>query len=204
MAHEDLQEFVQQLEKNGELIRIKEPLSHHLEIAEVTRRVSKARGPALLFENVPGQNMPVLTGAFGSMKRMAMALDVSNLDKLGPKVCDFLDAACPNGPIQRLKLAHKLPEISRAEPELTSHAPCQDLVFKGSEVDLFTIPVLKAWPKDGGPAITLPLVFTKHPDTGQRNVGMYRLQVYDKNTTGMHWYGGSGGALHYKIAEEAG
>ncbi len=204
MAHKDLQAFLGELEKAGELIRIKDSISHELEISEITQRVSKAHGPALLFENVPGHDMPVLTGAFGSLKRMSIALGVSDLDILGPEVLDFLDVMSPDSLFNRLRLINKARWAANIEPKITTKAPCQEIVFQGDEVDLSRIPVLKAWPQDGGPAITLPLVFTRHPETGLRNVGMYRLQVYSRNTTGMHWYGGTGGASHYQVAEKSG
>lgn len=204
MAYRDLQEFIKRLDAAGELARIKEPVSPHLEITEITDRVSKRYGPALLFENVQGYKMPVLTNAFGSYKRMSMALETPNLNALGEDVMDFIEAEAPNTLIKKLKLIPKLKRMGSAIPKLIDKAPCQEIIYKGKEVDLGLLPVLKCWPEDGGPFITLPVIFTKHPETGTRNVGMYRMQVYDKNTTGMHWHTHKGGAQHYRVAERMG
>ncbi len=204
MAYKDLQEFIKRLEKLGELKRIKEPVSPELEITEITDRVCKMHGPALLFENIPGYKMPVLMNAFGSFKRMSLALEVPNLDSLGQEIIDFIEAEAPDTLIKKLKMVPKLKRMANAMPKMTNKAPCQDIVLKGEEVDLGILPVLKCWPEDGGPFITLPVVFTRHPETGIRNVGMYRMQVYDKNTTGMHWHTHKGGAHHYRVAERLG
>ncbi len=204
MAYRDIQEFIRRLEKLGELKRIKEPVSPELEITEITDRVCKMHGPALLFENVPGYKMPVLMNAFGSFKRMSLALEVPNLDSLGQEILDFIEAEAPDTLIKKLKMVPKLKRMANAMPKMTNKAPCQDIVLKGEEVDLGILPVLKCWPEDGGPFITLPVVCTRHPETGIRNVGMYRMQVYDKNTTGMHWHTHKGGAHHYRIAERLG
>ena len=204
MAYRDIQEFIRRLEKLGELKRIKEPVSPELEITEITDRVCKMHGPALLFENIPGYKMPVLMNAFGSFKRMSLALEVPNLDSLGQEIIDFIEAEAPDTLIKKLKMVPKLKRMANAMPKMTNKAPCQDIVLKGEEVDLGILPVLKCWPEDGGPFITLPVVFTRHPETGIRNVGMYRMQVYDKNTTGMHWHTHKGGAHHYRVAERLG
>jgi 4-hydroxy-3-polyprenylbenzoate decarboxylase len=204
MAYCDLQEFVKRLDAAGELVRIKEPVSPHLEITEITDRVSKRYGPALLFENVQGYRIPVLTNAFGSYKRMSMSLEVPDLNALGEEVMDFIEAEAPDTLIKKLKLIPKLKRMGSAMPKLVSRAPCQEVIYKGKDVDLGLLPVLHCWPEDGGPFITLPVVFTRHPETGVRNVGMYRIQVFDKNTTGMHWHTHKGGAQHYRVAERMG
>ncbi len=204
MAYKDLQEFIKRLEKLGELKRIKEPVSPELEITEITDRVCKMHGPALLFENVPGYKMPILMNAFGSFKRMSLALEVPNLDSLGQEILDFIEAEAPDTLIKKLKMVPKLKRMANAMPRMAKKAPCQEIVLKEDEVDLGLLPVLKCWPEDGGPFITLPVVFTRHPETGIRNVGMYRMQVYDKNTTGMHWHTHKGGAHHYRVAERLG
>ena len=204
MAYSDLQEFIRQLERAGELKRIKAPVSPELEITEITDRVCKLYGPALLFENVPGYDMPVLMNAFGSFKRMSMALEVPDLDSLGQEVMDFMEAEAPDTLIKKLKIIPKIKRLSNIMPRMVKKAPCQEVVLEGEQVDLGRLPVLKCWPDDGGPFITLPLVFTKDPETGIRNVGMYRMQVYDRNTTGMHWHTHKGGAHHYRIAERRG
>ncbi|HDD35688.1 MAG TPA: menaquinone biosynthesis decarboxylase [Candidatus Desulfofervidus auxilii] len=204
MSYKDLQTFIDALEKEGELCRIKQPVSPHLEITEITDRVCKKNGPALLFENVMGYNIPVLTNTFGSFKRISMALGVNNLEDLGREIISFFEVEKPDSLIKKLKLLPKLKRLTNMFPKLVKKAPCQEVILKGEEVDLMKFPILHCWPLDGGKFITLPLVFTKHPVTKIRNVGMYRMQVYDKHTTGMHWHPHKGGAQHYRIAEEKG
>ncbi|MGC9022206.1 MAG: menaquinone biosynthesis decarboxylase, partial [Dissulfurimicrobium sp.] len=143
----------------------------------------------------------VLTNAFGSYKRMAMALEVPNLNALGEEVMDFIEAEAPDTIIKKLRLIPKLRRMDSAMPKLVKKAMCQEVVYKGEDVDLGLLPVLHCWPEDGGPFITLPVVFTRHPETGIRNAGMYRMQIFDKNTTGMHWHAHKGGAQHYRVAE---
>ena len=204
MPYKDLQDFIKKLEAHGELRRIKEPVSPVLEITEITDRVCKLHGPALLFENVSGYDMPVLTNAFGSMKRMSMALEIEDFDSISKEVLSFLEMEAPDTILKKLKIIPKLKRLSASFPRIVKKAPCQKLVFKGDEVDITRLPALQCWPLDGGRFITLPLVFTRHPETGIRNVGMYRIQVYDKNTSGMHWHTHKGGAHHYRIAERLG
>lgn len=204
MAYRDLNEFISDLEKKGELLHIKEPISPSLEITEITDRVCKEHGPALLFENVSEYNIPVLTNAFGSYRRMCLALGVNRLEEIGEEINHFFQAEAPDSLIKKLKLIPKLKRLSNSFPKVVKKAPCQEVVLMDKEVDLKKFPILHCWPKDGGPFITLPLVFTKHPITGVRNVGMYRMQVYHKNTTGMHWHPHKGGAQHYRISEKLG
>jgi 4-hydroxy-3-polyprenylbenzoate decarboxylase len=162
--------------------------------------VCKAGGPALLFEHLPGYNLPVLMNAFGSLKRICLALEVDSLDDIAAEILSFLEAEA-NTLMKKLQLLPKLARLSRMFPKTVSKAPCQEMVFTGEEVDLRSLPVLHCWPQDGGPFITLPAVISHHPETGKRNVGMYRLQVYDSCTTGMHWHRHKGGAQHYRVAE---
>ncbi len=204
MGYRNLQEFVELLEKKGELVRIKEEVSPYLEITEITDRVCKQFGPALLFEKVEGSKTPVLMNAFGSVRRMCMALEVPTLDTLGDEVLDFIEAEAPNTLMKKLKMVPKLARLKNAFPKMVKSGRCQEIVYKNDQVDLGILPILHCWPKDGGPFITLPLVFTKHPETGRRNVGMYRMQVFDKNTTGMHWHMHKDGAHHYRVAERRG
>jgi 4-hydroxy-3-polyprenylbenzoate decarboxylase len=133
-----------------------------------------------------------------------MSLEVPDLNALGEEVMDFIEAEAPDTLIKKLKLIPKLKRMGSAMPKLVSRAPCQEVIYKGKDVDLGLLPVLHCWPEDGGPFITLPVVFTRHPETGVRNVGMYRIQVFDKNTTGMHWHTHKGGAQHYRVAERMG
>jgi 4-hydroxy-3-polyprenylbenzoate decarboxylase len=201
MAYRSLQQFIQVLEQHGELARISQPVSPHLEISEITDRVCKRGGPALLFENAPGFDMPVLMNAFGSIKRMRLALEAENFQEISGELLSFLEAEAPDTLIKKLKMIPKLRRLANIFPKTVSQAACQEIVYQGDEVDLTKIPVLTCWPLDGGPFITLPAVITHHPETGRRNVGMYRLQVFDRNTTGMHWHRHKGGAQHYRLAE---
>lgn len=203
MGYKNLQEFIKRLEKEGELKRITEPVSPYLEITEITDRVCKKNGPALLFTNVPGYTTPVLMNAFGSFKRMAMALEVDGFDEIGEEILGFLETEAPNTLIKKLKMVPKLKRLANMFPKTVSKAPCQEVIIKDN-IDIRKFPVLHCWPQDGGPFITLPLVFTKHPETGMRNCGMYRMQVYDGTTTGMHWHTHKGGAHHYRVAESRG
>lgn len=204
MAYKDLQEFIKAIEKMGELKRVGAELDPNLEIAEVTDRVSKAYGPALLFEKVKGSSFPVLTNAFGSYKRMHLSLECESLDALAEHIETFLEIKKPDGIIEKLKLLPKLAKMANIFPKEVTKAPCQDVVYTGDDVDLSIMPVLTTWPEDAGPFITLPLVITRNPETGTRNMGMYRMQVFDKNTTGMHWHKHKGGAYHYYLAEKRG
>ncbi len=203
-AYKDLQEFLKRLESEGELLRIKEPVSVELEITEITDRVVKEGGPALLFERVKGYKMPVLTNAFGSPKRMAWALGVEDIEELAQEILDFLQVEAPDSLFKKLKMIPKLKRLANMFPKVVSKGRCQEVVWKGEEVNLFKLPILKCWPKDGGRFITLPVVITKDPVTGTRNAGMYRMQVFDERTTGMHWHTHKGGAQHYRVAESLG
>lgn len=206
MAYKDLREFVAELEKRGWLKRITTPVSCDLEITEITDRVSKREGAgnvALLFENVVGYDMPVLINAFGSMERMALALGVSTIEDVADEIRTMLKL--PYISLQnKLDVISIIPMIKRAInfPKYVKNAPCQEIIERDPDLDKF--PILRCWPQDGGPFITLPLVFTKNPSTGKRNVGMYRLQKYDKKTTGMHWHIHKNGADNYRDTVSAG
>ncbi len=204
MAYKDLQDFLRLLEKKGELRRISTELSPYLEIAEVTDRVSKAVGPALYFERPTGARFPVVTNVFGSYPRMHLSLECDNLDALGRRIDEILELEKPEGLIDKLKLLPKLAKMAGIFPKTVASGRCQDVVLTGDDVDLSIMPVLTTWPGDAGPFITLPVVVTRDPVSGKRNVGMYRMQVFDKNTTGMHWHRHKGGAAHYNLAEKRG
>ncbi len=199
MTYVDLRDFIQTLEGKKLLRRIKAEVSPELEIAEILDRVSKHSGPALLFENVKGYNIPVAANLFGSMERMKLALETENLESMGESLVKLLKFEMPSSLIGKIKSAVKLLSFP---PKIVKGAPCKEVVLKGEEADLFKFPILKCWPQDGGRFITLPLVFTKDPETGKRNVGMYRMQVYDKATTGMHWHVHKHGAAHCRKSEE--
>lgn len=206
MAYRDLHEFVRRLDENGQLRRITVPVSAELEITEITDRVSK--GPtsgnlALLFENVQGSSLPVLTNAFGSAERMAWALGVDSLDDLGANLERMIALDIPGSLSGKLKRLSELMDVPRALPRTVSRAPCQQVVETDSP-SLDMLPILKCWPDDGGRYITLPAVITRDPATGKRNVGMYRLQVLDERTLGMHWQRHKGGADHQRAGERIG
>jgi 4-hydroxy-3-polyprenylbenzoate decarboxylase len=205
MAHKDLNEFIKLLEERGELARIKEPVSPDLEITEITDRVSKRQGPALLFENVRSPSgFPVLINLFGSPARVRLALEIEDLDLLARDLVDFMEMKKAETLMDKIRLLPKVRRLTSIFPKTVRSAPCQEVIVKGDAVDLRALPVLKCWPGDGGPFVTMGLVTTSHPRTGKRNLGMYRLQVFDAQTTGMHWHAHKGGAQHYRVAEEMG
>lgn len=185
MAFKDLHSFIKALEKNNELIRIKTPVDSNLEITEITDRVSKAHGPALLFENVKNSKYPVLINSMGSYKRMAMAIGVDSLYDIGNSILDLLDVGQYSTFMGQTKTTPQLSSLSYIFPKKVKTAPCQETI---EDADLDSLPILKCWPQDGGPFITLPIVITKDPENNQQNIGMYRLQKYDKTSTGMHWH----------------
>ncbi len=207
MAFYDLREFIDALESRGMLKRIKTPVDCNLEITEITDRVSKMEGDknvALLFENVKGYDMPVLMNAFGSMERLALAFGVNDIEEIPNELREIL--RLPYISLQnKMDLIHIIPTAKRAInfPKYVKKAPCQEVVITDNP-SLDKFPILKCWPQDGGPFITLPLVFTRNPKTGKRNVGMYRLQKYDSNTTGMHWHLHKDGASNYRAYKEMG
>lgn len=209
MAYETIRDFIADLEQQNELIRVRAEVDPVLEIAEITDRVSKERGSAnkaLLFERVRGSSFPVLTNAFGSLRRMCRALEVQDLDEIGQRIREIVDPVnLFPGPganlIDKLQMLPKLAELSNFFPKTVKKAPCQDIVLTGDRIDLSTIPILQCWPQDGGRFITLPMVCTVDPVTKITNVGMYRMQVYDGRTTGMHWHKHKDGARHYQHYE---
>ncbi len=200
-----LQEFIQQLEKEGELLRIKYPVSPVLEITEIADRVVKREGKALLFENVVGYDVPVLINAYGSPRRMCLALGVEELGEIADRIQGLIELSPPRSLRDKLSLLVRLFEFTKFPPKIINTSPaCQEVVLTGDKIDLDKIPVLQCWPGDSGRFITFPCVFTKSLKTGKRNVGMYRMQVYDKKTTGMHWHIHKDGAANYHEYKEAG
>ncbi|NJK44641.1 MAG: menaquinone biosynthesis decarboxylase [Pleurocapsa sp. SU_196_0] len=200
----DVQAFVKFLEDKGELIRITTPVTSDLEITEVADRVMKAGGPALLFENVTGKDYPVAIGLMGTRQRMAWALGVNDLEDIPNRLRKLLDIKLGGGILGLASNLPKLKELANLPPRRVKTAPVQEVVWRGDEVDLSKIPVLKCWPLDGGPFVTLPLVITNDPETGEMNMGMYRMQVMSKNTTGMHWQRHKTGARHLEKARKLG
>jgi 4-hydroxy-3-polyprenylbenzoate decarboxylase len=199
-ALNDLRDFVRLLRDKGELVEIDRPVDPVLEITEITDRVVKAGGPALLFRHPRGSSIPVLTNQFGSDRRMALALRSTSYDALAQKVRALTELEVPHGALDKLKALAKLKDLASLGPKMVKTAPCQEVVYTGDQVDLARLPVLTCWPLDGGPFITLPVVFTRDPKGGRRNAGMYRLQVYDARTTGMHWHLHKDAAEHYRHA----
>lgn len=204
MSFKDLRAFMAELENRGLLKRIKIEVDAELEITEISDRVVKNGGPALLFERVKGYNMPVVTNLFGTLERMRIALGVNDLDQIGEEVLNIIQPAeMPSTFMDKLKALPKLAALSSFIPKVVKSGPCKEIICK-EKPSLAEIPVLKCWPDDGGPFITLPLVFTKDPETGRRNVGMYRMQVYDECTTGMHWHIHKDAAGHYAKEQKGG
>lgn len=195
MAIDDLRQFIEALKRDGELVEIDEPVDSELEITEITDRVSKADGPALLFRNAKGSDMPVLINQFGSMKRMSMALGGGDLDDIAAELGGVLEMQVPQGIVAKVKALGKLKNLADSAPKMVRNGPCQEVVME--QPNLGALPILKTWPGDGGPFITLPVVFTKDPD-GRRNAGMYRLQKFDAATTGMHWHIHKDGAENFR------
>lgn len=204
MAYNGLTDFIACLERENELVRVREPISRDLEITEVADRAMKSNGPALLFENVAGFDIPVLINAFGSYKRMAMALGVGSVDEIAGRIESLLNTQSPGTFAEKLMMLPKLLRLSSSFPKTVNSAPCQQIVQTGDDADLNSLPVLKCWPGDGGRFLTLPMVFTKSLEAGRRNVGMYRMHVYDGRTTGMHWHVHKVGARQYAEYEAAG
>src|ERR1700739_455249 len=203
MAYNDLRDFIQALEKNNELKRIPFEVDPILEITEFADRAVKNGGPALLFEKPKGYTTPVLINAYASMRRMQIALEVDSVDEVAARIVEFLEMKMPEGLIGKIKMLPKLAEVGSFFPRIVSKGACQEVV-KTSGFSLFDYPVLKCWPEDGGRFVTLPLVFSRNPDTGKRNCGMYRIQIYDDKTTGMHWQTHKQGAEHYRRMKAAG
>ena len=199
-TYNSLRDFIAALDSEGELPRIKASVSPILEISEITDRASKTPGggKALLFEKVEGSSMPVLTNAFGSMKRICMALGVDDLGELAGRLRDILAPRPPGSLADKVRLLVKALGWSRFLPGGPGlfPPPCQDVVFRGGDVDVHRLPVLHCWPGDGGRFVTLPIVFSKNAE-GRRNAGMYRLQVFDGQTLGMHWHVHKDGARHF-------
>ena len=194
MSFNSFQEFLRYLEGQGEVVRISAEVSADLEITEITNRVTKAHGKALLFERVRGSRFPIVTNAFGSYKRLAMAFGQTP-DEIAGKIESLITLKVPQGLADKMKLLPRLLELVRIPPKTVTRAPCQEVVH--TDPDLSIIPALTCWPHDAGKFITLPLVVTASPEDGTRNMGMYRIQIYDKTTTGMHWQIHKDGRSHF-------
>ena len=199
MAYKDLRDFLKELEKHGEVQRISAEVDPVLEITEVTDRVTKAGGPALWFERPTGSKVPLVVNLVGSERRMCLALETDSLDDVAGRVSSFLDMKSPQGILEKVKMLPKLAEVGSFFPKTVRSGACQEVV-RTENFSLGYFPILKCWPQDGGRYITWPMVITKNPETGKRNVGCYRMQVFDDRTTGMHWQTQKHGAEHFRSA----
>ncbi len=206
MTLDTLQEFIAAIDKAGELVRITQPVRVHLELCEIADRVMKqpGGGPALLFEHVvlrdgSRSDYPVAINLFGSMTRMALSLGVTDLDAVGARITKLLDLKVPEGLMGKLSLLPRLLEVSKFPPRMVaSDAPCQEVVWRGDAINLDKLPIITCWPGDGGPFITLPMVISKDPVRGIRNVGMYRVQQMGPKHVAMHWQRHKSGAEHWR------
>jgi 4-hydroxy-3-polyprenylbenzoate decarboxylase len=211
LAYNDLREWIAALERAGELKRIKTEVDPILEIAEITDRISKGRdsqgnrgGPALLFEKPKGHHIPVLINQFGSERRMRMALEVDSLNEVADRIRQFMNVKSPQGFLDKVKMLPMLAEMGKFFPKTVSSGPCKENIRKDKDkFSLNHLPILQCWPQDAGRFITLPCVVTRDPKTGKRNVGMYRMQVFEERSTGMHWQRQKVGAEHYRDAIRA-
>lgn len=202
MYFDSLREYVESLEKVGQLRRIRTKVSVDLEIAEILRRVMyKNEGPAILFENVEGFKIPVLGNAFGSLRRLKMALDIENFEEIGERMATITKLKIPHGLLNKVKMLPKLSEISDYGPKSTNSGPVTEIV-ETSKPTLDSLPIIKSFPKDSGRFITFGITVSKNPETQVRNLGVYRLQVIGSKKAIMHWQVHKRGALHYQMNKE--
>jgi 4-hydroxy-3-polyprenylbenzoate decarboxylase len=204
MAWDGMGAFVRALEERAELVRVPRRVDPRLEVSAIADRVMKSAGPALLFENVAGSAFPLLINAYGSRRRMSLALGVEDLEEHARAIADLVQTRAPSSARDLAQLALKLPELAHVPPRSVPRGPCQDVVHTAEDVDLDALPVLTCWPRDGGPFITLPQVVTRDPETGVRNVGCYRMQRLDRRSTAMHWQVHKTGARHFRNAKQMG
>src|SRR4029078_2104895 len=183
----DLREWISLLEREGELVRVAAEVDPDLEITEIVDRTVKAAGRAPLFEKPKGASHPLLINQFGTERRMCLAFGVDRLDDVARKVASVLEMQPPPGLVEKVRGLQKLKSVADSRPKTVGKGVCQEIVLRGDDVDLGLLPIQRCWPGDPAPFITLPAVITHDPHTGGRNVGMYRMQVVDRNTPSMHW-----------------
>ena len=200
VAIENIQCFIDELEKAGELKRVKTEVDTNLEIAEILRRVSYTDGPAVLFENVRDYEIPVLGNAFGSIKRLEIGLETKDFSEIGQRIADMTKMEIPSGVFNKIRKLPELSKMSESFPKLEKSGPVTDIINNSPTFD--KIPILKSWPKDAGKFITFGLVATKHPETGVRNLGVYRIQIIDDTHALMHWQKHKRGAAHHDLLKE--
>lgn len=200
MPFHDLRDYLSALKSRNELVEIIHPFSEDLEITEIADRSFKKSetSPTLVFRTIPGHTIPVVINLFGSEERTAFALGVNNLNDIADRIKTFTSLVPPKTMGDKIKKLLQFAGVRKFAPKLIKKAPVQEVVLTGDQVDLGKIPVLKCWPDDGGKFITLTAVVSKDPDSGSRNIGMYRVQVFDKNTAGLHWQRHKGGAAHHE------
>ena len=200
MPYNDLRDFINNLEKKGELVRIKTEVSPYLEITEILERLLLMKGPAVLFENVKGFNFPVVANLYGTIERVALGLesDEEGLEEIGTFLAYLQHPEPPKGLIEAIKKLPFFAKIMSLTPKTINRAPCQEVIIQGDDVDLSRFPIMTCWPGDVAPLITWPLVITQSPSGGPYNVGVYRMQVIGKNKTIMRWLKTRGGAQHYR------
>jgi 4-hydroxy-3-polyprenylbenzoate decarboxylase len=202
MTIEDIQEFISELEKNGELKRVKTQVDTELEIAEIIRRQMYSNGPAILFENIKDYEMPILANAFGSMKRLEIGLEMKNFEEIGQRIVDMTKMDIPSGILNKIKKLPELSKMTESFPKLEANGPVTEITSNNASFD--DLPILKSWPDDAGRFITLGLVATRHPETKVRNLGVYRIQIIDSTHALMHWQKHKRGAHHSDISKEKG
>jgi 4-hydroxy-3-polyprenylbenzoate decarboxylase len=204
MAFDDLRSFLKTLEREGELRRIKVQVDPYLEVGEITDRVQKEHGPALLFENVKGSDLPLAMNVFGTQRRLCLALGIKSLNEIGDRIGELLKPELPHGLSGFKDALGKVAQLRSVPPKHVKSAPCQQIVLTDDQVDLDALPALHTWPHDGGAFFNLGLTHTKHPETGARNLGLYRLQRHDARTIGMHWQIHKDSTNHYAVAQRLG
>lgn len=204
MAYDDLRSLLRALEREGDLKRIKAEVDPYLEVGEIVDRVQKAGGPALLFENVRGSAMPLAMNVFGTDRRLLKALGLKSYGDISEKIGGLLRPELPHGFVGVREAFGKLGAMTHVPPKKVKEAPVQEVVLTGDDVDLDQLPALFTWPQDGGSFFNLGLTHTKDPESGIRNLGLYRLQRHDKRTIGMHWQIHKDSRNHYQVAARRG
>ena len=197
-------DFIRALEGAGELVRITAEVDRDLEVSEIASRVMREYGPALLFENVRGSRIPLLINAYGSERRMCMALGVDSLEEISDRMNALIDFKPPASLKDAFRSIPELAQVRKFPPRSVKRAPSQEIIFRGDEIDLEALPIITCWPEDGGRYITLPQVVTASPETGAQNLGMYRMQVVDRNTCILHSQAHHGTASHLRGYAERG
>ncbi|MDP9094074.1 MAG: menaquinone biosynthesis decarboxylase [Actinomycetota bacterium] len=204
MGYADLQEFLAALERDGDLARVSAPVDPRLEVTGIVQRVVRERGPALLFENPTRGSLPLAMNVFGTERRMAKALGVGELREISERIGALLKPEMPHGVGGLRDALGKVVQLRSVPPRRVKVAPCQEIVTRGEDVDLNILPGVKSWPEDGGVFLNLGLTHTKHPQTGARNLGMYRLQMQDRRTVSLHWQIHKDSTSHAALAERRG